>query len=120
MKLEKTWQDMKKSAKRKNSQLKKYMGGTGGGPSRPLISEENEAVLNIMNTTSYEGDPNIQESDSRIIFEYEVDNGNNENVNTINYNELHSSPPSPNVADLPVAGPSEDKKKYCRKRENNS
>ncbi|KAG5876356.1 hypothetical protein JTB14_009041 [Gonioctena quinquepunctata] len=61
----KAWQDMKVAAKRKNSQIKNFQRGTGGGPPiLPPLNENEEAIVQMIGTVATEGHPKILESDT--------------------------------------------------------
>ncbi|KAK5648162.1 hypothetical protein RI129_003054 [Pyrocoelia pectoralis] len=58
-----TWQDLKKNAKKKNTEVNQYARGTGGGPPlNPTFTKEEESILNILEKVEVEGDENIKES----------------------------------------------------------
>ncbi|XP_023311511.1 uncharacterized protein LOC111692042 [Anoplophora glabripennis] len=63
----KSWVDLKKNTKEKESQKRKYMQGTGGGPpsSPPSKTKSNidEKILSIINPTSITGNDNVTVSE---------------------------------------------------------
>ncbi|KAJ8909865.1 hypothetical protein NQ315_013902 [Exocentrus adspersus] len=57
------WKDLKMNVKKKNSNMKDYMKGTGGGPpAKNELDSVDEAVLNILGPTLVEGDTEVLES----------------------------------------------------------
>ncbi|KAK5648144.1 hypothetical protein RI129_003036 [Pyrocoelia pectoralis] len=58
-----TWQDLKKNAKKRNTEVKQYARGTGGGPPfNPIFTKEESTILHILDQVEVEGDATIQES----------------------------------------------------------
>ncbi|XP_018566805.2 uncharacterized protein LOC108907552 [Anoplophora glabripennis] len=63
----KTWGDLKKNAKKKNSEVIHFMRGTGGGPQQQIsTTEDEEAVMELLETTAVEGDENVMESSAYV------------------------------------------------------
>jgi hypothetical protein len=58
-----TWQDLKKQIKKKNSEITKYVSGTGGGPAtNTVLTADEETLLNLLDSTAVEGDLQVKES----------------------------------------------------------
>ncbi|CAH0555079.1 unnamed protein product [Brassicogethes aeneus] len=59
----KCWQDMKKTVKKKQSEINKYCSRTGGGgPPTTTLDGVEETILTLVPTATISGDPNILES----------------------------------------------------------
>ncbi|KAG5863588.1 hypothetical protein JTB14_023355 [Gonioctena quinquepunctata] len=59
------WQNMKMTAKKKNSKIKNFQRGTGGGPPIiPPLNENEEAIVQMIGTAATEGHPKILENDA--------------------------------------------------------
>lgn len=57
----------KKKCKKKNSETKQIVRGTGGGPVPKILTKDEENIISIIETTTLEGDPEVLEQSVAIV-----------------------------------------------------
>lgn len=71
-----TWQDLKKNVKNKAIQIKKHANATGGGGPPEKMDDTDETVLDLINPISFEGIPNVEESEINFKLGNNMENNN--------------------------------------------
>ncbi|KAJ8913395.1 hypothetical protein NQ315_008788 [Exocentrus adspersus] len=88
-----TWQDLKKNVKKKNTFIKQSSQVTGGGPPTCVtFTDDDNILLKILDGTTLTGDESVNEStviidDTKIVFDHDDFKENEENAGAEEYAE---------------------------------